>query len=139
MLTMSTKYLLAIFLLFSTYFNKGQTVTAVTARVVTATTSKVNIKMVKTKKKGTQYGNRNSGNQGWKPPTSDLTNVTFDYGTRMDTRAFKRNVSLIAGKVAEKVKRGRKQIVKACTTSIAPVSTEPSEPAMNASAKELTT
>ncbi len=74
---MGKKCLLAIFLLFSTYFNKSQTVTAVTTRVVTAATSKVNIKMVKTERKGTQYGNQNGGNQGWQPPTSDLPNVTF--------------------------------------------------------------
>ena len=63
--------------------------------------------MVKTKKKGTYYGNRTSGSQGWKPPTSELTNVTFDYGTRMNTGEFKRNVGLIAGKVAEKIKQYR--------------------------------
>ena len=105
---MGKKCLLAIYLLLSTYFNKSQSVTTVTTRVVTAPTSKVNIKMVKTEKKGTQYGNQNGGNQEWKPPTSNLMNVTFDYGTRMDTGASKRNMSLIAGKVAEKTERGGK-------------------------------
>ncbi len=139
MLIMSTNYLLATFLFIFNIFNKSQTITAVTTRVVTAATSRVNIKMVKTKRKGTQYGNRNGGNQRWKPPTSNLTNVTFDYRTRMDTGAFKRNMSLITGKVAEKTKRGRKQIVKACTTSLAPVLTGPTEPGTNATAKKLST
>ena len=62
--------------------------------------------MVKAEKKGTQYRNQSGGNQGWKPLTSDLTNMTFDYGTRVDTGAFKRNMSLIAGKVAENIKHG---------------------------------
>ncbi len=57
-LKMSIKLLLTIFLSFSTYFNKCQGVTAVTTRVVTVTTgNKVYAKMVKIKKKGTQYGN----------------------------------------------------------------------------------
>ena len=82
---------------------------AVTTRVVTAKTkTTVDIKMVKTEKKGTYYGNQTSGSQGWKSPTSELANVTFDYGTRMNTGEFKRNVSLIAGKVAEKIKHGIK-------------------------------
>ena len=95
--------------------------------------------MVKTEKKGTQYGNRSGGNQGWKPPTSDLTDVTFDYGTRMNTGDFKRNVSLIAGKVAEKIKHGSKDIVRACNTGIAPVADEPSDPGPDATAKDLST
>ena len=114
-------------------------VTAVTTRVVTATTNKINIKMVKAEKKGTQYGNQNSGNQVWKPQTDDLTNMTFDYGTRMDTGAFKRNVSLIAGKVAEKVKHGGNQVVKACTTGVTPVGDEPNDPGSGATAKDLST
>ncbi len=125
---MGKKCLLAIFLLFSSYFNKSHTVTAVITRAVTAATSRVNIMMVKTERKGTQYGNRNGGNQGWKPPTSNLTNVTFDYGTRMDTGAFKRNVSLIAGKVTDKCKCGGKQVIKACTSGIAPIGDEPNDP-----------
>ncbi len=93
--------------------------------------------MVKTKRKETQYGNRNGSNQGWKLPTSDLTNVTFNYRTRMDTGAFKRNVSLITGKVADKCKRGGKQVIKACTMGIAPIRDKPNDPGENATAKDL--
>ncbi len=126
-LKMSIKLLLVIFLSFTTYFNKSQSVTAVTTRVITTSTNnKVYAKMVKTKKKGTQYGNQNGGNQGWKPPTSKLMNLTFDYGTRMDTRAFKRNIRLIARKVAKKIKHRSKEVVKACNTGITPVAAEPS-------------
>ena len=87
---------------------------------------------MKTKKKG----NKTSGSQGWKPPTSEQTNVTFDYGTRMNTGEFKRNVSLIAGKVAEKIKHGIKDVVKACNTGVVPIMAEPEEPGINASEKE---
>ena len=128
-LKMSLKLLLAIFLLFSTYFNKSPSVTAVTKRVVTASTkTQVDTKMVKTKKKGTYHGNQTGGNQGWKPPTSELTNVTFGYGTRMNTEEFKQNVSLIPGKVAEKIKHGTKDVVKACNTGISLVMAEPNDP-----------
>ncbi len=54
----------------------------------------------------------------------------------MDTGAFKRNVSLIAGKVADKCKRGRKQVIKACTTGIAPIWDKPNDPEENAMAKD---
>ncbi len=57
----------------------------------------------------------------------------------MNTREFKQNVSLIAGKVAEKVKHGRKDAVKACNTGIAPVMAEPNEPGQNATEKEKST
>ena len=97
------KLLLAVFLLFSTYFIRSQSVTAVTTRVATASTkSRIETTMVKNEpKKGGHQGNRNSGNQGGRPPTSELTNVTFDFGTRMKTGDFKRSVSLIARVVAK--------------------------------------
>ena len=70
---------MAIFVLFSKYFTKSQSVTAVTIRVVTAASNDVTTRvataptilrikttMVKTKqlKKGGHQGNRNSGSQG---------------------------------------------------------------------------
>ncbi len=45
--------ILVIFLLFSTYFNKSQIVTAVTTVVTASTNKKADTKMVKAKKKGT--------------------------------------------------------------------------------------
>ena len=132
---MCARLLLAIFVLFSTYFNKSQSVSAATTRVATATTkSRIETKMVKNEaKKGGYQGNRSSGNQGWIPPTSELTNVTFNYGTRMKTGDFKRSVSLIAGVVAKGIKHGIKDVVKACNTGKAPTNAEPTEPAIDAS------
>ena len=86
-------------------------------------------------KKGGYQGNRSSGNQGWIPPTSELTNVTFNYGTRMKTEDFKRSVSLIAGVVAKSIKHGIKDVVKACNTGRAPTNVEPTEPAADASVR----
>ena len=68
---------MAIFLLFSTCFNKSQSITTVTTRVTTAATntvttrvtiasvkSRIETTMVKTEpKKGGHQGNRNSSNQ----------------------------------------------------------------------------
>ncbi len=56
---MCLKLLLAIFLLFLTYVNKSPRISAVTTRVVKATTkAMVDTKMVKTKQKeGTYYWN----------------------------------------------------------------------------------
>ncbi len=54
----------------------------------------------------------------------------------MNTREFKWNMSLIAGKVAEKIKHGAKDMVKACTTDITPVIAESDEPGQNTIEKE---
>ncbi len=55
----------------------------------------------------------------------------------MDTGAFKRHVSLIAGKVVDKCKHGGKQVIKACTTGIAPLGLGPNDPGENTTAKDL--
>ncbi len=55
----------------------------------------------------------------------------------MDTRAFKKIISLIAGKVAEKMKNGLKEVAKTCNTGIALVAAKPSNPGANATSKEL--
>ncbi len=54
----------------------------------------------------------------------------------MNTREFKRNVSLIAGKVIEKIKHQTKNVVKACSTGIVLVMAEPDEPGQNVLEKE---
>ena len=83
-------------------------------------------------RKGGYQGNRNSGNQGWKPPTSELTDVRFDYGTRMKTGDFKRSVSQLAGVVAMGLKHGIKDVVKACNTGEVPIFVQPADPATDA-------
>ncbi len=55
----------------------------------------------------------------------------------MDTGAFKRNVSLIAGKVADKCKHGGKQLIRVCTTGMAPTGDKPNDLGENVMAKDL--
>ncbi len=57
----------------------------------------------------------------------------------MKTGDFKRNVSLIAGKVEEKIKQGTKDVIKACNAGVAPVIAEPNKPTQNATEKGKTT
>ncbi len=66
-------------------------------------------------------------------------NMTFDYGIRMNTGEFNRNVSLIAGKVAEKIKHIAKDAVKACNTGITRVMAELDNPGQNTTAKQTST
>ncbi len=63
--------------------------------------------------------------------------VMYDYSTQINNGEFKRNVSLIAGKEADKIKHGPKDVVKVCNIGIALVTVEPNNTGANTTSRDL--